>query len=193
MGWPGGAGRAARLRIAAFALGGTATAAMVVVGCTSVTGGTAQVDREAAPVYRASISASIEVSMSSSAVRESERQASLTTKAVHTVCEDLSTSAVDAVDAVNVYIEAVNNGTGDAKAKAGPAIDALNRSAELVTSGMSDVLSQDLRQALTEWVDSVKALVATMSADGGPDAFNSASARSNTARENALDRCDAAY
>lgn len=166
---------------------------MVVVGCTSVTGGTAQVDREAAPVYRASISASIDVSMSSSVARESERQASLTTKAVHTVCEDLSTSAVDAVDAVNVYIEAVNNNTGDAKAKAGPAIDALNRSAELVSAGLSDALTPDLRGALTEWVDSVKALAATMSADSGPDAFNSASNRSNTARENALDRCDAAY
>lgn len=70
-------------------------------------------------MYRASVKASIEESSLSSVTRESERQASLTTRAVHTVCEDLSTSAVDAVNAVNGYVEAVNNG-GDTAAKAAP-------------------------------------------------------------------------
>lgn len=166
--------------------------AMVVVGCTSVTGGTAQGDPSAAPVYRASVKASIEESSLSSVTRESERQASLTTRAVHTVCEDLSTSAVDAVNAVNGYVEAVNNG-GDTVAKAGPAIDGLNRSADLVSSGLSDALSPDLHAALTEWIDSARVLVAAISGHVGPDQFNSASQRSNTARENALTRCDKAY
>ncbi|MGV0744517.1 hypothetical protein [Mycolicibacterium sp. XJ870] len=188
-----GARAGARLRIAASALGGVAAIAIVVVGCSSVTGGTAQVDPEAAPVYRASVSASIEESSVSSAARESERQASLTTRAVHTVCEDLSTSAVDAVDAVNVYVEAVNNDSADVQVKAGPAVAALNRSADLVSSGMSDALSPDLRGALTEWVDSARAVAGAISGNAPPDEFNAASNRSNTARTNALDRCDAAY
>lgn len=186
-------GRGARLKLAGSGLGGAAAIAMVVVGCTSVTGGTAQVDSEAAPDYRASVSASVEASSASSAARESERQASLTTRAVHTVCEDLSTSSVDAVDAVNVYIEAVNNNAPDVDAKAGPAVDALNRSADLVSSGISDALSPDLSGALTEWVEAVRAVAAAISGNAAPDVFNAASERSNTARTNALDRCDAAY
>ena len=162
---------------------------MVVVGCTSITGGTAEVDSAAAPEYRASVTASIEESSLSSVARESERQASLTTRAVHTVCEDLSTSVVDAV---NGYVEAVNSG-GDTAAKAGPAIDGLNRSADLVGSGLSDALSPDLRAALTEWIDSARALVTAISGHVGADQFNAASERSNAARENALTRCDKAY
>ncbi len=89
-------------------------------------------------------------------------------------------------------VEAVNN-NGDTAAKAGPAIDGLNRSADLVSSGLSDALSPDLRTALTEWIDSARALVAAISGHVGPDQFNAASNRSNTARENALTRCDKAY
>ena len=165
---------------------------MVVVGCATVTGGTAMVDSGAAPEYRASIALSIEESSASSVARESERQASLTTRAVHTVCEDLSTSTVDAVDAVNVYVDAVNDG-GDTVAASGPAVDGLNRSADLVSAGLSDALSPDLHQALTEWIDSARELAAVIDAHGGPGQFNIASTRSNTARENALNRCDAAY
>lgn len=195
--WQFGAGPGARLgvglKIVGAALGGAAATAMVVVGCSSVTGGSARVDPQAAPVYRASVSASIEASSLTSVARESERQASLTTKAVHTVCEDLSTSSVDAVDAANAYIDAINNNASDVAAKAGPAVDALNRSADLVSAGMSDALSPDLRGALTEWVDAVRAVAAAISGNAGPEDFNATSSRSNAARENALDRCDAAY
>lgn len=174
-------------------MGSAATLAMVIVGCSTVTGGTAQVDPEAAPDYRASVSASIDVSKSSSAARETERQASLTTRAVHTVCEDLSTSTVDAVNAVNAYVEAVNNNAGDVQVKAGPAVDALNRSADLVNSGIADSLSTELRDALTGWVNAARAVATAISSNAGPDQFNAASSRSNTARDDALARCDAAY
>ena len=60
-------------------MGSLAAAAMIIVGCTSVTEGTAKVDAADAPVYRASVSASIEESAASSSARESERQESLTT------------------------------------------------------------------------------------------------------------------
>jgi hypothetical protein len=189
MSWQFGATR----KVAGVALGGTAVIAMVVVGCSSVTGGTAQVDPSAAPEYRASVSASIEASSLTSAARESERQATLTQRAIHTVCEDLSTSSVDAIDAVNAYIQAANDNSPDMAAKAGPAVDALNRSADLVTSGISDTLPADLRGALTEWVDAVRAVSAAISGNAPPDVFNAASDRSNAARTAALDRCDAAY
>ncbi|MBU8812312.1 hypothetical protein [Mycolicibacterium goodii] len=180
-------------RVAGVALGGSAVIAMVVVGCSTVTGGTAQVDPAEAPVYRASVSASIEASSLTSAARESERQATLTQRAIHTVCEDLSTSSVDAIDAVNAYIEAANNNSPDMAAKAGPAVDALNRSADLVTAGVNDTLPADLRGALTEWVDAVRAVSSAISGNASPDVFNAASDRSNAARTAALDRCDAAY
>jgi hypothetical protein len=184
---------AAKLRFAALTLGSAAAGAMVVVGCSTVIGGTAQVDTGDAPVYRASVSASIEESLSSSVARESERQQALTTKAVHTVCEDLSTSSVDAFAAVNAFVEAVNQKSPDVPAKIGPAVDALNRSADLVSSGITDVLSPQLHAVLTEWVDAARGVAATLSGNLGQDQFNSAVNRLNTSRDVAVDRCDAEY
>ncbi|MGV0800083.1 hypothetical protein ABQF26_24140, partial [Mycolicibacterium elephantis] len=78
-----------RLRIAALVVGSLAAVAMIIVGCSSVTDGTARVDAGEAPVYRASVSASIEESVSSSRARESERQSSITREAIHSSCEAL--------------------------------------------------------------------------------------------------------
>ena len=69
-----------RLRIAALVVGSLAAAAMIIVGCSSVTEGSPKIDAADAPVYRASVSASIEESAASSSARESERQESLTTR-----------------------------------------------------------------------------------------------------------------
>ena len=101
--------------------------AMIIVGCTSVTEGSPKVNAADAPEYKASVSASIEESAASSSARESERQESLTMEAVHTSCEALSSSSVDAITAVNDYVKAFNESAADEQAKAGPAIDALNR------------------------------------------------------------------
>ncbi len=54
-----------------------------LVGCTSVTEGTATPDTKVAPAYRSSVSLSISASSATSSVRESQRQQSLTTKAMH--------------------------------------------------------------------------------------------------------------
>lgn len=178
--------------MAALAVGGAAALATVVVGCTVMVDGHGQADAGAVPEYRASISASIEASSSSSVARESERQATLTTKAVHTACEDLSSSSVDVVKAVNAYVEASNNRPGDVAATTGPAVDALNRSADLVSADITDALPADLRAQLTEWVDAARAVVAAIN-DGGVDVFNDAKTRLNTAKDNALHRCDTAY
>jgi hypothetical protein len=182
-----------RLRIAALVIGILATTAMVVVGCTSVTQGSAEIDRADAPVYRASVSASSEESASSSSARESERQASLTTQAIHTACEALSTSSVDAISAVNNYVDAFNKNAADAAAKGQPAIDALNHSADLVARSVSDTLAPNLRDSLNAWVDASRGLAAAIAGNYGPDEFNAAITKLNDTKTTALNACDAAY
>jgi hypothetical protein len=188
----GGLGRK-RLRIAALAVGSMAAVAMIIVGCTSVTQGTAGIDRADAPAYRASVSASAEESSASSSSRESERQASLTTQAIHTSCEALSSSSVDAITAVNNYVDAFNRNAADAGAKAPPAIDALNHSADLVARSVSDALRADLRDALNAWVDAARGLATAIAGNYGPDEFNAAITKLNDTKTTALNLCDAAY
>ena len=176
----------------ACAVGSAAALATVGGGCTVVGDGSGEADSAAVPAYRASVSASIEASSSSSAARESERQAAMTTKAIHTACEDLSSSSVDVVKAVNAYVDASNNRPGDVPATTGPALDALNRSADLISADTTDALPPDLRAALTEWVDSARGVVGAING-GSVDGFNDAKNRLNAAKETALRRCDAAY
>jgi len=182
-----------RLRIAAFSVGSMAATAMIIVGCTSVTQGSPKVDKADAPVYRASVSASIEESEESSRTRESERQASLTTQAVHSACEALSSSSVDAVTAVNNYVDAFNKNSADVAAKAGPAIDALNHSADLVARSVSDALTAQLRDSLNAWVDAARGVATAIAGNYGPDEFNAAITKLNDTKTAALDLCDRAY
>lgn len=181
-----------RLRIGALIVGCLAVLAMIVVGCTSVTGGTATVNKADAPIYRASVSASAAESAESSSSKESERQESITTGAIHTSCEALSSSSVDAITAVNTYVGAYNE-NGDVAAAARPAIDALNHSADVVERSLSDPLGPDLRAALTEWVAAARAVASAIAGDVGPDAFNDGVGRLNDAKTAALNMCDAAY
>lgn len=189
----GGRRQGRLLQTVARILGSLAATAMVIVGCTSVTSGTGQVDREAAPVYRASVSASVEESIAQSSARESERQQSLTTAAIHTACEDLSSSSVNAIGAVNAYVDAVNENSGEVGIRSGPAVEALDISANLVSSGISDVLSPELRDALGAWVGAARDVAGTITRDAGPDEFNAAVTRLNASREVALELCDASY
>jgi hypothetical protein len=182
-----------RLRIVALVLGSLAAGAMVIVGCTSVTQGTAQIDRADAPVYRASVSASIAESAESSSTRESERQASLTVQAVHTSCDALSSSSVDAITAVNNYVDAFNRNATDAAAKAPAAVDALNHSADLVARSLSDTLAPNLSDALNAWVDAARGLANAIAGNYGPDQFNAAITKLNDTKTSALNLCDAAY
>jgi hypothetical protein len=184
---------AKRPRIAALVMGSLAAMAMIMVGCNSVTSGTPTVDRADAPVYRASVSASAEESAASSSSRESERQDSLTTQAIHSSCEALSSSSVDAVTAVNNYVDAFNNTAADATAKAAPAIDALNHSADLVAGSVSDTLAPNLRDALNAWVDAARGLATAIAGNYGMEEFNAAIAKLNDTKSAALNLCDAAY
>lgn len=182
-----------RLRIGALVVGALATAAMVIVGCSNVTDGTASVAPGEAPVYRASVSASIEESISSSRSRESERQSSIAKEAIHSSCETLSSSSVEAITAVNAYVDAFNDSAADVDVKAGPAVDALNHSADAVAHSISDPLSPELRDAMHAWVDAARGVANAIEGNYGPDEFNAAIARLNDSKTTALDLCDAAY
>jgi len=181
-------------RAAALVAGVLATMLMVIVGCTSVTGGTAEVDAKDAPAYRTSASISLSESAATSSERESKRLESLTTQAVHHSCEALASSSVDAITAVNAYVGAFNNGgSGAAAAKEGPAIDSLNHTADLVSGSLGPELSPQLHDALTGWVDAARAVAGAISGHASPDDFNTAVGRLNDAKTNALNLCDAAY
>jgi hypothetical protein len=182
-----------RLRIIALVIGGLAALAMIIVGCSSITEGTPKVNVGEAPIYRASVSASIEESAASSSARESERQATLTREAIHSSCEALSTSSVDAITAVNDYVDAFNSNAADFGAKAGPAIDALNHSADLVARSVSDPLSPELKDAMNGWVDAARGVATAIAGNYGPDEFNDAITRLNDSKTTALNLCDAAY
>jgi hypothetical protein len=182
-----------RLRTAGRVTGICAALAMIIVGCQVTTQGAAKVNGSDAPIYRASVSASSEAASSRSAASESSRQASVTRQAVRDSCDVLSHSSVDAVDAVNSFVRAVNNGTGDSKAKAGPAIDTLNRAADLVTGSLSDPLSPDLANALKAWADSARNVANAISNTADMSSFNTAIDQFNATKKTALDLCDAAY
>jgi hypothetical protein len=189
----GGVTGSPRLRIVAQVVGSMAALAMIIVGCTSVTDGSPKVNATDAPVYRASVSASIEDSAASSSARESERRESLTLEAVRTSCEALSSSSVDAITAVNDYVKAFNESAADEQAKAGPAIDALNSSADLVAGSIADPLVPELKDALNGWVDAARGVATAIAGNYGPDEFNAAVTRLNDVKTDALDLCDAHY
>jgi hypothetical protein len=128
---------------------------MAIVGCTTVTEGTPTVDTAMAPAYRASVSLSISESAATSSIRETQRQRSLTTRAIVSACESFATSSKDAVDKVNDFVAAFNAGR-DTTPVEGPAIDALNHSADVVTGSLSGPLSQDLREQLTAYSDAAR-------------------------------------
>ncbi|GJF09253.1 hypothetical protein NGTWS0302_23330 [Mycolicibacterium cyprinidarum] len=189
MGWLG----APRVQGAGFATGIVAVLAMIVVGCTHVTDGDVAVAGGEAPLYRASVSASIEESVASSSARESERQESLTREAVQTSCEVMSSSSADAIGAVNAYVEAFNSNSVDIGRNAGPAVDALNLSADQVAGSISDPLAPDLRDKLNSWVEAARVVATAIAGNYGTDEFNAAITRLNDSKTAALDRCDAAY
>ncbi len=189
----GGMTGSLQLRIVAPVVGCLAVLAMIVVGCSSVTEGKPTVKAGDGPVYRASVSASLAESAASSSSQESKRQASMTIQAVHSACEALSSSSVDAITAVNAYVKAFNDNAADLQAKQQPAVDALNHSADTVAQSISDPLSQELKDAMNAWVDAARGVATAIAGNYGPDEFNSAVSKLNDVKTHALDLCDAAY
>ncbi len=186
-------GRARGLRIGGLLVGSAAAVLAAVVGCTSVTGGHAGVNAAEAPAFRTSMSVSVSESAASSSARESERQASMTTQAMHDTCETLSTSSADAIDAVNSYVSAFNSGATDVSGTEGPAVDALNKSADAVAGGITDAIPDELKSAFQSWVDGAHRTAQAITAHAAPGDFNQTIQDLNDTRSNALSLCDATY
>jgi hypothetical protein len=176
----------------ALALGCVAAVIMGIVGCTTVTKGTATPDTNVAPAYRQSVSASVSASSATSRVRESQRQQSLTTRAVRTSCDTLATSAKDAIDRVNDYVSAFNAGGNTGPAE-GPAIGALNDSATTVSNSFSDALSQQLRDAFNAYVDAARGVAKAIGTHASISEFNRRVDQLNDTKTKALKLCLASF
>lgn len=170
-----------------------AAAALALAGCTSVTGGQGSVDAADAPAYRTSMSVSSSQAAASSSARESERQESMTTQAMHNSCETLSTTSADAIDAVNAYVDAFNGDGGEVAATEGPAVDALDQSALAVEDSISEAIPVELRDAFAGWVDGAYAAAEAIANEASPSEFNTVIENLNDARAAALELCDETY
>ncbi len=198
-------------RLGGLVAGSAAAVLLAVAGCTTVTGGKGTVNAADAPAYRTSMSVSASESAASSSARESQRQASLTTQAMHDTCETLSTTSADAIDLVNAYvdafneggtnvtstegpaIDALNKGGTNVAATEGPAVDALNHSADSVAASMTDVIPTEMRDAFDAWVDGARATAKAIAGRASPGEFNDAVDSLNSTRSTALKLCDATY
>ena len=179
-------------RQGALALGCIAAVVMGIVGCTSVTNGTARPDTKVAPAYRQSVSASVSASSVTSRIHESQRQQSLTTKAVRTSCDSLSNTAGDAIDKVNAFVSAFNAGRGTGPME-GPAIDALNNSATTVANSFSDALSQQMRDALNAYIDAARGVANAIGTHASISVFNQHVDQLNDTKTKALKLCMASF
>jgi hypothetical protein len=181
------------LRVAGLLAAGAAAVSMGAVACTTVTGGDATVNAGEAPVYRTSVSLSSSQSVASSSARESERQASMTTQAVHDTCETLSTTSADAIAALNDYVSAYNEEGGDVAATEGPAVDGLNQSADAVESSISDIVPDEVKKAFTAWIDDARVTADAITGNAAAPEFNKVVGDLNDSRSAALQLCDATY
>ncbi|BCO35491.1 hypothetical protein BMW24_022385 [Mycobacterium heckeshornense] len=190
---PATGGRVARrARLGALALGSLAAVAMGIVGCTSITDGTPTADTAIAPAYRASVSASVSASSATSRIRESQRQQSLTTKAVRAACESLATTSKDAIDKVNAFVGAFNQGRDTAPTE-GPAIDALNNTADTVAASVSTALSQELRERLNGYVEAARGVANAIASHAPTGEFNRRVDQLNDTKTKALKLCLASF
>lgn len=172
-------------------LGGVATALMAIVSCTTVTEGMGTVDTAIAPAYRASVSASVSASSATSRIRETQRQQSLTTRAVRSSCGALATTSKDAIEKVNLFVAAFNQGRSTGPAE-GPAADSLNHSADAVSGSISDPLSPDLRNALNAYVDAARGVANAISSHAPISEFNKQVDQLNDTKTKAVQLCIAA-
>ncbi|SPM42121.1 hypothetical protein BN1232_03539, partial [Mycobacterium numidiamassiliense] len=175
-----------------LAIGCVAAALMGIVGCTTVTNGTATPDTKVAPAYRQSVSASVSASSATSSVRESQRQQSLTTKAIRSSCESLANSSKEAIDKVNLFVGAFNAGRNTGPTE-GPAIAALNDSAATVSNSFNDALSSQLKDAFNAYVDAAHAVANAIGTHAGTGEFNKRVDQLNDTKTKALKLCLASF
>ncbi|UGT93202.1 hypothetical protein [Mycobacterium ostraviense] len=198
IGWRAAAGRHAGVvaslnaRRVAQVCGCIAVLLMAILGCTSVTEGTATPDTKVAPAYRSSVSVSVSASSATSSIRESQRQQSLTTKAIRSSCDTLATTSKDAIDKVNAFVAAFNAGRSTGPTE-GPAIEALNNSASSVTGSLSDALSRQMRDALNAYADAALAVANAIGTHAPTGEFNRRVDQLNDTKTKALKMCMASF
>ena len=161
---------------------------MGIVGCTTVTGGTATPDTPVASAFRASVSASVSASSATSRAQESRRQQSLTTRAVRSSCGTLATTSTEAIDKVNAFVGAFNAG-GNTGPTEGPAIDALNESASAVANSLSDSLSAPLKDAMNAYIAATRAVAKAIGSHASTGEFNQRVNQLNDSKTKALKLC----
>ena len=183
LGWPG-------WPAAARAAGCVAAILIAVVGCTTVSDGSPSADEAIAPAYRTSVSVSVSESSVTSSVKESRHQQSLTTQAVVQVCKAFAESSKEAVDRVNDFVAATNQGRDTSGAEQ-PAIDALNHSAEAVAGDNKGPLSQELREALNAYDNAARDMAGAIRAHAGIDQFNQRVGQLNDTKTAAVKVCRA--
>jgi hypothetical protein len=169
-------------------LGCVAATLMVVAACTKMTDGMATPNAKVAPAYRSSVSASVSASIATSSIHESQRQQSLTTKAIRTSCDTLATSSSAAIDKVNVFVKTYNQGHSTGPTE-GPAIDALNDSASTVSGALNDAMSSDLRDAFNAYVDAAHAVANAIGTHASTGDFNKRVDQLNDTKTKALKQC----
>lgn len=179
-------------RRGAQALGCLAVLLMGILGCTGVTEGTATPDTKVAPAYRSSVSLSLSASSATSSIRESQRQQSLTTKAIRTSCDVLATTSRDAIDKVNAFVAAFNAGRNTGPAE-GPAVEALNNSASTVIGSLSDAVSTQLRDAFNAYADAAHSVANAIGTHAPTGEFNRRVDQLNDTKTKALKLCMAAF
>jgi hypothetical protein len=177
-----------RLAVGVRVIGCLAAVLLVIVGCTSVTDGTPTADTAIAPAYRVSVSASVSASSVTSRIRESQRQASLTTQAVVRACESFATTSKDAIEKVNDFVAAYNQGR-ETTSTEGPAIDALNHSADVIAGSISNPLSADLRDALNAYGDAARDVANAIGNHAGTGEFNQRVNQLNDSKTKAVKVC----
>lgn len=175
-------------RRGALALGSVAVVAIGIVGCTKVTEGTGAPDTNVAPAYRSSVSASVSASSVTSSVRESQRIASVTTRAIRTSCDTLATTSKEAIDKVNAFVAAFNSGKNTGPTER-PAIDALNASATSVENSYSDALPGQMRESMNTYNDAARQVANAIGTHAPTGEFNRRVDRLNDAKTKALKMC----
>jgi hypothetical protein len=176
----------------ALALGCIAVALMGIVGCTTVTEGTATPDTVVAPAYRSSVSASVSASSATSSIRESQRQQSLTAKVIRSSCDLLATTSKDAIDKVNAFVAEFNAGRGTGPTEA-PAVGALDNSASTVSSSINDALSMQLQDAFNAYADASRSVANAIRSHAPTGEFNHRVDQLNETKTKALKLCLAAF
>jgi hypothetical protein len=182
--------KTAKWRIAAQAASMTATAALVVVGCTAITAGSPAANTGDAASYRRISADSSSHYASQASARESTRRESMTAEAVANGCELLSSSSVDVVTAINAYVNVSGNGNeADVQTKAQAAVDSLNRAADSVASSLNTPLLPAVADAFGPWVDATRAVGKAIGERYAQQEFNADVIKFNQANANALNMC----